>query len=243
MENAIAVEHVSKKFGKFYAVRDANFVVPRGCIVGLVGGNGAGKTTTLSMIMGLTLPTSGSMKVLGHDMAHSRQGVLGLMNFQSPYVSMPSKLTVFENLNVFGRLYNVKDLKNRIDELIYDLGLGELLNCQTGALSAGQKTRVAIAKALLNAPQVLVLDEPTASLDPVRASWVRKLLQNYQGQQQATILMSSHNIEEVEKMCDTVIVMHGGRVLSIESPANLMLKFGCSSLSHAIDAVVATSST
>jgi ABC-2 type transport system ATP-binding protein len=221
-EHAIVVQHITKQYGPYVAVNDISFLIPAGTIMGLVGGNGAGKTTTLSMIMGLTIPSSGSATVLGHDMTKSRHRILHRMNFQSPYVAMPGRLTVQENLAVFGRLYNVKNLNSRIADVVYDLGLRELLHCETGALSAGQKTRVSIAKALLNSPEVLLLDEPTASLDPGRAKWVRDLLLSYQRERQATVLMSSHNMKEVQQMCDLVMVMDNGRILAIKSTAELM---------------------
>ena len=183
-EIAIAVENLTKKFGSHCAVDDVSFVLSKGVTIGLLGGNGAGKTTTISMIMGLTIPTAGRVTVLGHDMAHARQKVLPRMNFQSPYVALPASLTVRENLNIFGRLYGVADLKHRIEALAEQFGLGEVLKRETGRLSAGQKTRVSLAKALLNDPEVLLLDEPTASLDPDRAEWVRGVLGSYQRRRQ-----------------------------------------------------------
>jgi ABC-2 type transport system ATP-binding protein len=194
-EPAIEVANLTKRFGKHYAVDDVSFVLSKGYTIGLLGGNGAGKTTTISMIMGLTIPTSGSVRVLGHDMAKARAKVLPRMNFQSPYVALPASLTVRENLTVFGRLYGVPDLKNRIAALVEEFGLKDVLNRETGRLSAGQKTRVSLAKALLNEPEILLLDEPTASLDPDRASWVRGILQDYQRRHQTAILMSSHNMQ------------------------------------------------
>jgi ABC-2 type transport system ATP-binding protein len=182
------------------------------------------------MIMGLTIPTSGRVTVLGQDMAHARHRVLRRMNFQSPYVAMPARLTVRENLNVFGRLYGVTDLRNRIAALAEEFGLCEVLDRETGRLSAGQKTRVSIAKALLNEPQVLLLDEPTASLDPDRAAWVRGLLKAYQRRSQAAILMSSHNMVEVVEMCDYVVILSFGRVVALGTPEELVWRYECRTL-------------
>ena len=190
-------------------------------ILGLLGGNGAGKTTTIAMIMGLIIPSFGSVRVLGHDMAHGRQNVLKRMNFQSPYVAMPAELTVRENLTIFGRLYSVANLKNRIATLMEEFDLCAVADVKTGRLSAGQKTRVLLAEALINNPAVLLLDEPTASLDPDRAVWMRSNLQAYQKREQATILLSSHNMAEVEQLCDYVVIMSYGRVVEIGTPQEL----------------------
>jgi ABC-2 type transport system ATP-binding protein len=230
LEPAIVVENLTKTFGSHHAVDDVSFTLPKGATIALLGGNGAGKTTTIAMIMGLTIPTSGRVTVLGQDMASARHKVLRRMNFQSPYVAMPARLTVRENLNVFGRLYGVRDLKNRIGELAEEFGLGEVLDRETGRLSAGQKTRVSIAKALLNEPEVLLLDEPTASLDPDRAAWVRNLIRAYQRRRRAAILMSSHNMREVEEMCDYVAIMRFGRVVAIGTPEELVWDYACDTL-------------
>ena len=184
---AIVLENLTKKYNSHFAVDDVSFFVPKGATLGLLGGNGAGKTTTIAMIMGLVIPTFGSARVLGHDMTYARHKVLGRMNFQSPYVAMPGQLTVRQNLEVFARLYNVREVKARIGEVVEEFGLGDLLGRETARLSAGQKTRVALAKALLNNPEVLLLDEPTASLDPDRAEWIRGLLRAYQARRGATI--------------------------------------------------------
>lgn len=227
---AIALENLTKKYKAYYAVNDVSFKVPRGSTIGLLGSNGAGKTTTIAMIMGLVIPSYGRVSVLGHDMANDRHRVLKRMNFQSPYIAMPPQLTVRENLNVFGRLYGVPKLNERIGLLVEEFGLSEVLNVETGRLSAGQKTRASLAKALINNPEVLLLDEPTASLDPDRAVWVRKLLQSYQKRHGATILMSSHNMLEVEQLCDYVVIMSYGRVISSGTPKELIKQGDCSSL-------------
>jgi ABC-2 type transport system ATP-binding protein len=227
---AIVVENLTKSYGGYTAVDGVSFTLPKGATIGLLGGNGAGKTTAISMIMGLTIPTSGRVTVLGHDMARARHKVLRRMNFQSPYVAMPARLTVRENLDVFGRLYGVRDLKRRIVALAEEFGLNEVLGRETGRLSAGQKTRVSIAKALLNEPDVLLLDEPTASLDPDRAAWVRSLLMAYQRRTGAAILMSSHNMEEVWEMCDYVVILRLGRVVALDTPGELMWRYKCDTL-------------
>jgi ABC-2 type transport system ATP-binding protein len=227
---AIGVEGLSKQYRSHWAVDEVNFVVPKGWTVGLLGGNGAGKTTTISMIMGLVVPTCGRVTVLGCDMATERHKVLSRMNFESPYVALPGRLTVRENLAVFGRLYGVPDLKTRIAELIEDFELGDVLDRATGRLSAGQKTRVAVAKALINNPDVLLLDEPTASLDPDRAEWVRGRLRAYQRRRGATILLSSHNMSEVEQLCDFVVIMSRGRVVAMGRPGELAERFKCKDL-------------
>jgi len=227
---AIALEDLCKKFGSHWAVDEVNFIVPKGWTVGLLGGNGAGKTTTIAMIMGLMVPTAGRAMVLGCDMAKERHKVLSRMNFESPYVALPARLTVRENLTVFGRLYGVAGLKSRIEELTEDFDLGDIIDRVTGKLSAGQKTRVSMAKALLNDPEVLLLDEPTASLDPDRAEWVRSRLRAYQQRRGATILLSSHNMPEVEQLCDFVVIMSRGCVVAMGSPHELVERFRCKDL-------------
>ncbi|MFN5122363.1 MAG: ABC transporter ATP-binding protein [Bradyrhizobium sp.] len=227
---AIAVEDLCKQYRTHWAVDDVNFIVPKGWTVGLLGGNGAGKTTTIAMIMGLVIPSFGRAMVLGHDMATERHKVLGRMTFESPYVALPGRLTVRQNLTVFGRLYGVANLKARIEELVEDFELGDVLDRVTGRLSAGQKTRVAVAKALINDPEVLLLDEPTASLDPDRAEWVRSRLRAYQKRRGATILLSSHNMAEVEQLCDFVVIMSQGRVVAMGRPQELAERFKCRDL-------------
>ncbi len=223
---AIAVTDLIKTYKKITAVDGISFSAPRGSIVGLLGGNGAGKTTTIAIIMGLVLPDAGTAKVLGTDMARDRRKVLHRVNFESPYVEMPKRLTVRQNLKVFGALYNVGDLKARIAELAAELDLTEFLDRQSGQLSAGQKTRVALAKALVNNPDVLLLDEPTASLDPDTADWVRSRLERYRKERRATILLASHNMPEVERLCDDVIMMKTGKIVDRGAPADLLARYG-----------------
>lgn len=222
---AIAVEDLCKQYRTHWAVDDVNFIVPKGWTVGLLGGNGAGKTTTIAMIMGLVLPTSGSVSVLGAKIPEQRYDVLGRMNFESPYVDMPMRLTVRQNLTIFGRLYAVEQLRERIDQLAVDLDLKEFLDRSNGKLSAGQKTRVALAKALINEPDLLLLDEPTASLDPDTADWVRQHLETYRKTHNATILLASHNMLEVERLCDRVIIMKRGKIQDDDSPERIMARY------------------
>ncbi|WP_020174849.1 ABC transporter ATP-binding protein [Methyloferula stellata] len=223
---AIKVEALSKHFKSVAAVDKISFAIEQGSITGLLGGNGAGKTTTIGMIMGLILPTSGSVRVLGHDMTRDRHSVLARMNFESPYVDMPHRLTVRQNLHVFAQLYGMRDIEARIAELASSLALEELLDRQSGKLSAGQKTRVALAKALINEPEILLLDEPTASLDPDTADWIRTHLEEYRHAHQATILLASHNMAEVERLCDRIIMLKKGKIVGDGSPAEFLERFG-----------------
>jgi ABC-2 type transport system ATP-binding protein len=223
---ALQVEHLVKCFGAVRAVDGISFSARRGATVALLGGNGAGKTTTISMLLGLLLPSSGAIRVLGEDMVHHRHRVLPRLNFSSPYVDLPHRLSVRENLTVYGHLYGVARLKRRIAELADELELGAFLDRAAGKLSAGQKTRVALAKALLNKPDLLLLDEPTASLDPDTADWVRGYFQAYQRASGATVLLASHNMTEVERMCDAVLMMKAGRIVDQGSPGDLIARYG-----------------
>jgi ABC-2 type transport system ATP-binding protein len=222
---AIDVAHLVKVYKNTRAVDGISFSIARGSITGLLGGNGAGKTTTIAMIMGLVLPTSGRIAVLGHPMPGESAHVLGRMNFESPYVDMPARLTVRQNLTIFGRLYSVAHLKARIEKLAADLDLGDFIDRANGKLSAGQKTRVALAKALINQPELLLLDEPTASLDPDTADWIRQHLESYRKENGATILLASHNMLEVERLCDRVIIMKRGRIEDDDSPQQIMARY------------------
>jgi len=227
---AISARNLRKTFKNVVAVDSVSFDIAAGSTTALLGGNGAGKTTTIGMIMGLILPTSGRVSVLGADMARERHRVLARMNFESPYVDMPHRLTVRQNLYVFAGLYGVADPAKRIAELAESLALTEFLDRQAGKLSAGQKTRVALAKALINEPEVLLLDEPTASLDPDTADWVRSRLEDYRRKRGATILLASHNMAEVERLCDRVVMLKAGRVVDDGAPAALIAKYGRDSL-------------
>jgi ABC-2 type transport system ATP-binding protein len=222
----IQVSALSKRFGETLAVDGLDFALPSGATAALLGGNGAGKTTTLSMLLGLLLPTAGQIRIFGEDMLRHRYRVLPRMNFSSPYVDLPHRLTVRQNLVVYGRLYGVPHLDRRIDALAEDLHIGEFLARQTGKLSAGQRTRVALAKALLNEPELLLLDEPTASLDPDTGDWVRGYLEHYQRRSGATILLASHNMGEVERLCSEVMMMRHGRIVDRGSPRALIERYG-----------------
>jgi ABC-2 type transport system ATP-binding protein len=226
MSTVVSLARVSKRFGQLLAVDDLSFEVSRGSTTALLGGNGAGKTTTLSMLLGLLLPTSGSITVFGEDMLRRRYRVLGRMNFSSPYVDLPRRLTVRENLAVYARLYGLKDIRGRIQRLSEELQLAEFLDRPYGTLSAGQKTRVSLAKALLNEPELMLLDEPTASLDPDTADYVRGRLESYKAHTGATLLLASHNMSEVERLCDDVIMLRAGRIVDRGTPEALLRRYG-----------------
>jgi ABC-2 type transport system ATP-binding protein len=223
---AIAVERFVKIYKTVPAVDGISFALAPGSMTGLLGGNGAGKTTTIAAIMGLLTPTAGRVSVLGAEMPRQRYRVLHRMNFESPYVEVPMRLTVRQNMKVFGMLYGVEDLASRIDQLSRALDLADLLDRPTGRLSAGQKTRVSLAKALINNPDVLLLDEPTASLDPDTADWVRAHLERYCRERRATVLLASHNMAEVERLCERVIIMKRGRIEDDDAPAKLLSRYG-----------------
>jgi len=227
---AIAVDRLVKRYKTVSAVDGISFAIDTGSCTALLGGNGAGKTTTISTIMGLVEPTSGRVAVLGAEMPRQRHRVLHRINFESPYVNMPMRLTVRQNLNVFGMLYGCADVGGRIRTLADDLDLNDFLDRPTGKLSAGQKTRVALAKSLINEPEILLLDEPTASLDPDTADWVRGRLEDYRRVRGATILLASHNMSEVERLCDRVIMLKSGRVEDDDAPAHLINRYGRSNL-------------
>lgn len=223
---AIAVKNLVKRYSHTLAVDDISFTLPRGGVIGLLGGNGAGKTTTISMLLGLLVPTSGQVTVLGHDMARDRFAALAKMNFSSPYIALPARLTVAENLRVYGHLYNVPRLRQRIEALAEQFNLTGLLKRPAGELSAGQKTRVALAKSLINEPELLLLDEPTASLDPDTGDFVRTALETYSKQNNAAILLASHNMAEVERLCDRVLMMKAGKIVDRGTPDELVAKYG-----------------
>jgi ABC-2 type transport system ATP-binding protein len=227
---AIEVKDLVKRYPKVTAVDGISFTVARGGITALLGGNGAGKTTTLSILLGLLLPTSGSVQVLGEDILRHRYRVLPLMNFSSPFVDLPHRLTVRQNLSIYARLYAVRARRERIKALAEELQLGGLLDRPAGKLSAGQKTRVALAKALLNDPELLLLDEPTASLDPDTGDWVRGYLEAWQARTGGTILMASQNMAEVERMCRDVLMMIAGKIVDRGSPRALIDRYGRANL-------------
>jgi ABC-2 type transport system ATP-binding protein len=227
---ALAVQDLVKIYKTGTAVAGISFALEPGTITGLLGGNGAGKTTTIAMIMGLVSPTSGRINVLGKTMPQERYHVLHRINFESPYVEMPHRLTIRQNLRIFGMLYGVRNIAARIASLAEELDLTDLLDRPAGKLSAGQKTRVSLAKGLMNSPQLLLLDEPTASLDPDTADWVRGRLERFRAERGATILMASHNMAEVERMCERVIMMKKGEIVDDDTPARLISRYGRSNL-------------
>jgi len=226
----IEVSDLTKIFGTLTAVDGIDFAVRRGVTTALLGGNGAGKTTTIAMLLGLLLPTSGRIRIFGEDMLHHRYKLLHRMNFSSPYVDLPHRLTVRQNLTVYAHLYRLRDVARRIRELAGELDLSEVLDRPYGKLSAGQKTRVALAKSLLNAPELLLLDEPTASLDPDTADYVRGYLENYQRTSGATILLASHNMSEVERLCSNVVMLKRGKVVDSGAPNELIARYGRTTL-------------
>jgi ABC-2 type transport system ATP-binding protein len=226
MAAIIEVKDLTRVFGDVTAVDHVSFAIEPGHITGLLGGNGAGKTTTISMLLSLLVPTSGAIRILGEDMLRARYRVLPRLNFSSPYVDLPHRLTVRENLAVFARLYSLPRRHERIEELARDLDFVDLLDRKAGNLSSGQKTRVALAKALLNKPELLLLDEPTASLDPDTADWVRGYLEKYARDGRASILLASHNMAEVERLCADVLMMKAGRIVDRGAPSDLLARYG-----------------
>ena len=223
----IKVQNLSKKFNNFLAVNNINFNLDKNKTLGLLGPNGCGKTTSIGMMLGLITPTSGEVLINNKNINNAdRNDLLSRMNFASPYIELPKKLTVRENLEVYARLYGVKDLKNRISEISEDLNLNNFLNKKTGELSSGQKNRVSLAKSLINKPDVLFLDEPTASLDPDIGDFVRQYLETYKSKNQITILLASHNMKEVERLCDTVIMMKKGKIVDRGTCKDLINRHG-----------------
>ena len=229
-DSVILVERLVKRYGKTIAVDGVSFAVERGVTTALLGGNGAGKTTTLSILLGLLLPTSGSVQVFGEDVLRHRYRVLPRMNFSSPYVDLPHRLTVRQNLVIYARLYGVPRRDEQIARLARDLQIEAMLERPAGRLSGGQKTRVALAKALLNEPELLLLDEPTASLDPDTGDWVRSYLEDYRDRTGATILLASHNMAEVERLCPQVLMMKEGQIVDRGSPDELIDRYGRTNL-------------
>jgi ABC-2 type transport system ATP-binding protein len=217
----VEIENLTKTFGDFRAVDDVSFSIERGEIIGLLGPNGAGKTTTIHMILGLITPTSGRISIFGKSMATCREEILEEMNFTSPYVAFPYRLTVLENLKVFARVYNLTKPRERIDELLEQFGITRLRDKPISRLSSGENTRVGLCKAFMNDPRLLLLDEPTAYLDPEIAWQVKNTLLEAQREKGTTILYSSHNMDEVEKMCNRIIFLHHGKVIAAGSPIEI----------------------
>jgi len=226
MENSIEVINLSKSYGNKEAVKNINFNIKENQIIGLLGPNGCGKTTTIGMLLGLLKPSGGEIKINGMKIEESRINILQKINFISPYIELPKKLTVKQNLIVYGKLYSVKNLQNRIDYLTNILRLEDLLNRITGELSSGQKNRVSLAKALINDPAVLLLDEPTASLDPEIGDYVRSFLENYKKERKMSILLASHNMNEVTRLCSSILMMKDGVIIDQGKPEELIKKHG-----------------
>ena len=226
MTNSIEVINLSKKYKSKNAVNNINFKIGENEIVGLLGPNGCGKTTTIGMILGLLKPSSGQVLINGKNIETNKISLLHKMNFISPYIELPKKLKVKQNLIVYGKLYNVDDLENRIDYLSDQLRLTDLLDKITGELSSGQKNRVSLAKALINDPAVLLLDEPTASLDPETGDFVRTFLESYKKEKKISVLLASHNMDEVKRLCNSVLMMKDGIIVDRGTPDDLIFKHG-----------------
>ena len=225
---SIKIKNLYKNYKRFEAVKNLNFEIKKGSITGLLGPNGCGKTTTIGMILGLIKPTKGQVLINNKDIEieKNRISVLEKMNFISPYVELPKKLSVKENLIVYGKMYEVKNLQNRINTLCNDLNLEEFLNKKTGELSSGQKNRVSLAKSLINNPEILLLDEPTASLDPDTGDYVRSYIENYAKKNNTTILLASHNMSEVERLCENIMMMKQGKIIDEGTCEELISKHG-----------------
>ena len=226
MKNSINVENLSKNYSENKAVKNISFKIGENEIVGLLGPNGCGKTTTIAMLLGLLKPTSGQILIDGISIENNRIELLHKMNFISPYIELPKKLTVKENLVVYSKLYSVKNFRDRIDYLSDTLRLNDFINKKTGELSSGQKNRVSFAKSLINSPSILLLDEPTASLDPETADFVRTFLENYKQEKKISILLASHNMNEVERLCASVLMMKEGKIIDKGTPKELIEKHG-----------------
>ena len=226
MKNSIIVENLSKNYSENKAVNNINFKIGENEIVALLGPNGCGKTTTIAMILGLLKPSSGKILVDGIDMENNRIELLHKMNFISPYIELPKKLTVKENLIVYSKLYSVRNFNERINYLSETLRLNDFINKKTGELSSGQKNRVSLAKSLINNPTILLLDEPTASLDPETGDYIRTFLENYKKEKNISILLASHNMNEVERLCASVLMMKEGKIIDKGTPKELIEKHG-----------------
>lgn len=225
MVNVLEAESLTKNFGAIRAVDNLNFELKQGSMTALLGGNGAGKTTTLSMLLGLLLPSAGKIRIFDYDFVKDRYPALKKMNFSSPYVDLPQRLTVRENLTVYAKLYGLKDVESAISEMVEFFRLKAFIDRRVRKLSAGQKTRVSLAKALINHPELLLLDEPTASLDPETVEWIREFLFTYQKERGATILLASHDMKEVEQLCEGVLLLRKGKLVEEGSPTSLLAKY------------------
>ncbi|MDC1002672.1 ABC transporter ATP-binding protein [Candidatus Pelagibacter sp.] len=240
MQNSIEVINLSKSYKSKQAVNNINFKINENEIVGLLGPNGCGKTTTIGMILGLLKPTSGQVLINGIDIEKNKISLLHKMNFISPYIELPKKLTVKQNLTVYGKLYNINNLNDRINYLSNKLRLNNLLDKITGELSSGQKNRASLAKALINEPTVLLLDEPTASLDPETGDFIRTFLENYKKEKKIAVLLASHNMDEVKRLCGSVLMMNDGNIIDRGTPDNLIKKHGRKNLEEVFLELVRT---
>ena len=223
---AIEINNLNKQYRNTLAVKNINFKINKGAIIGLLGPNGCGKSTTIGMMLGLIKPTSGTVVINGQNIENNRTSLLEKMNFISPYAELPKKLTVEENLKVYGRLYGVKNLKDRIYNVMKKLNLTQFITRKTGELSSGQKNRVSLAKALINDPEILLLDEPTASLDPDVGDYIREIIEDFAANKGTTILLASHNMNEVERLCDEVMMMKNGEIIDKGKSIDLIEKHG-----------------
>ncbi len=225
---SIEINNLNKDYNNVRAVKNINFKINKGSIVGLLGPNGCGKTTTIGMMLGLIKPTSGTVFINGKNIENenNRTSILEKMNFISPYVELPKKLTVDENLKVYGKMYGVKNLQDKISDLTKQLNLSEFKKRKTGELSSGQKNRVSLAKALINDPEILLLDEPTASLDPDVGDYIRSYIESFASKKGATILLASHNMNEVERLCSEVMMMKNGNIIDKGTCSSLINKHG-----------------
>ena len=226
MNTLVSVNNLSKNFSSFEAVKEISFSINESEILGLLGPNGCGKTTTIGMMLGLLKPTSGEVIINGLNVENNRINLLKKMNFISPYIELPKKLTVKENLMVYGKLYSVNNINNRIDYLTETLRLSEFINKKTGELSSGQKNRVSLAKAVVNDPDILLLDEPTASLDPETGDFVRTFIEKISSEKKMSILLASHNMDEVKRLCKSILMMKDGKIIDRGTPSEIINKHG-----------------
>jgi len=236
----ITINNLAKSFKNILAVKNISFKIYKGTIIGLLGPNGCGKSTTMGMMLGLIKPSAGTVIINGQNIEYNRTKLLGKMNFISPYIELPKKLSVEENLKVYGRLYGVENLNDKISDLMEKLNLTEFRKRKTGELSSGQKNRVSLAKALINDPEILLLDEPTASLDPDVGDYVRSFIENYASTKGSTILLASHNMNEVERLCSEVMMMKNGEIIDRGKSKDLINKHGRKNLEEVFLKIVKT---
>ena len=227
----IQIKNLSKKYKDTLAVNNINFSIEKNKTLGLLGPNGCGKTTSIGMMLGLIKPSSGEILIDNKNInSFKRDEILSRINFASPYIELPKKLTVRQNLEVYGRLYGIKNLKDQVDEIAEDLNIKKFFDKKTGELSSGQKNRVSLAKSLINKPEILLLDEPTASLDPDIGDFVRTYIQEYRSKNQVTVLLASHNMNEVERLCDSIIMMKNGKIIDRGTCEEIIKKHGRNNL-------------